>query len=181
MITLTIDHRLTLSPLGQLPPSVADRLQDRLSFPNPVWMENEKRGFSNWRVPEELRFYHVGPDCLIMPRGFIGPALWLLRDAGVPCQVDNQTRRFPPVNLQFTGRLKDFQVEAVKAILRRDFGTLAAPTGAGKTIMALAVIAARRQPTLVVVHTKELLYQWLERIEPLLKRWRPLTRNTCWG
>ena len=68
----------------------------------------------------------------------------------------------------------------------RDFGTLAAPTGSGKTVMALALMARRRQlalmarrrqpalmarrrqPALIVVHTKELMDQWIARIEEFL-------------
>jgi superfamily II DNA or RNA helicase len=53
-------------------------------------------------------------------------------------------------------------------VLTRDLGTLAAPTGSGKTVMGLAVIAARRQPALIVVHNKELLDQWVARIEAFL-------------
>jgi superfamily II DNA or RNA helicase len=53
-------------------------------------------------------------------------------------------------------------------MMTRDFGTLAAPTGSGKTVIALALAAQRRQPTLVVVHTKELLDQWVARIETFL-------------
>lgn len=34
------------------------------------------------------------------------------------------------------------------------------PPGTGKTALALYCIAERKQPALVVVHTKELLYQW---------------------
>jgi superfamily II DNA or RNA helicase len=34
--------------------------------------------------------------------------------------------------------------------------------------MGLALIAQRRQPTVVVVHTKELAYQWIQRIEQFL-------------
>jgi superfamily II DNA or RNA helicase len=51
---------------------------------------------------------------------------------------------------------------------KRDFGTLAAPTGSGKTIMALALVARRRQPALIVVHTRELMAQWIDRIEAFL-------------
>jgi superfamily II DNA or RNA helicase len=64
--------------------------------------------------------------------------------------------------------LRPYQQEAAAAVLGRDFGVLEAGTGSGKTVIALAVIAHRRQPTLILVHTKELLYQWAERIEEFL-------------
>ncbi|MFH0996414.1 MAG: DEAD/DEAH box helicase [Pseudomonadota bacterium] len=72
------------------------------------------------------------------------------------------------MDFHFSGTLKPFQREAVAAVLKKDFGTLQAPTGSGKTVMALAIIAARRQPALIVVHTKELLTQWVDRIETFL-------------
>ena len=53
-------------------------------------------------------------------------------------------------------------------MLARDFGTLSSATGSGKTIMALYMIARRRQPTVIVLHTKELAAQWTERIESFL-------------
>lgn len=81
--------------------------------------------------------------------------------------IDNR-RTLPEVDFTFTGKLKPFQVEAVKDVLGRDFGTMAAPTGSGKTVMALSVIAERRQPALVVVHTKELLNQWIDRASSFL-------------
>ena len=43
-----------------------------------------------------------------------------------------------------------------------------APTGSGKTCMALKVIAERQQPALIVVHTKELMDQWVDRIQSFL-------------
>lgn len=164
MLTLRIDSRLTLSPLGELPECTLDFFKDRLSFTNPAWVENKKQGRSNWRVPMELRFWRLRGDALYMPRGFIGQAIWILRDTGIQFQVDNQTRRLPEESFRFNGQLKDFQEEAVTAVMRRDFGTLSAPTGSGKTVMALKVIARRRQPALIVVHTKELLKQWVDRI-----------------
>jgi superfamily II DNA or RNA helicase len=36
-------------------------------------------------------------------------------------------------------------------------------TGSGKPVMALNIIAERKQSTLIIVHTKELLHQWVER------------------
>jgi superfamily II DNA or RNA helicase len=51
---------------------------------------------------------------------------------------------------------------------RKEFGTLCSPTGSGKTVMALFLVAQRMQPTLVVVHTKDLAQQWVDRIGSFL-------------
>jgi superfamily II DNA or RNA helicase len=72
------------------------------------------------------------------------------------------------VDFSFKGALKSFQQEAVNRMLSKDFGTLSAPTGSGKTIMALHMIAKRNQPALIVVHIKALAFQWVERIGEFL-------------
>ncbi len=167
MITLTINNRVAVS-LDELPPLMGEQLQERLTFSNPVWLENEKRGYSNWKVPETLRLFHLSKGRLFMPRGFIGQALGLLQEAGLTWQINDQRRILPEVEFQFTGKLKDYQQAALQAVLHREFGTLAAPTGAGKTVIAMAIIAARRQPTLILVHSKELLQQWRKRVETFM-------------
>jgi superfamily II DNA or RNA helicase len=53
-------------------------------------------------------------------------------------------------------------------MIKKDFGTLSAPTGSGKTVMGLYLIARRRQPAVVIVHTKDLAFQWIRRIEQFL-------------
>ena len=54
-------------------------------------------------------------------------------------------------------------------MLSREFGVLSAPTGSGKTIIALYMMAKRKQPSLVVVHTNELAFQWIDRINTFLE------------
>jgi len=53
--------------------------------------------------------------------------------------------------------------------MAKEFGTLSAPTGSGKTVMALYMIAVRKQPALIVVHNKDLALQWVDRIGEFLK------------
>jgi superfamily II DNA or RNA helicase len=167
VIVLRIDNRAHLS-LPHLPAGVVGQIQVRLTFPNPAYLEAEKRGFYTGNIPREIKGYRVEGDRLIIPRGFTRQLVGILRGAGVQYRLEDRRRTLAPVDFTFHGQLKDFQVEAVEAMAARDFGTLAAPTGSGKTVMALALVAMRRQPALVVVHTKELLDQWVGRIGTFL-------------
>jgi superfamily II DNA or RNA helicase len=166
MIIVTVSNRLELS--APLPGRVADTIRDRLSFPNPAHEEAEKRGFSTWNIPKEIKGYTLDADVLTGPRGFARQLVAILEYHHVRYELKDRRRTLAPVDFDFKGELRDFQVEAIEAMGGRDFGTLAAPTGSGKTVMALALIAQRRQPTLIVVHTKELQNQWISEIGKFL-------------
>jgi len=138
-------------------------LIDKLRFTNPKWLENDRLGRWNRGTPRELRFFdRIRGDGLWIPRGYIRHLLLLCRRQGVKYQIVDQRRNLPPVDFKFLGRLKPFQQKAVAEMLPKDFGTLSAPTGSGKTVMALYMIAQRSQPALIVVHTKELAFQWID-------------------
>jgi len=92
----------------------------------------------------------------------------LCRRHKINYEIDDRRRSLPPKNFSFKGRLRPFQQKAVDEMLAKDFGTLSSATGSGKTIMALYMVARRRQPALIVVHTKDLASQWTERIETFL-------------
>ena len=71
-----------------------------------------------------------------------------------------------PVSLATSYELREYQQDALDAWLdsnRR--GVLELPTGAGKTVIALAAMAACDEPTLVVVPTIDLLEQWQRELE----------------
>jgi len=81
----------------------------------------------------------------------------------VPFTIVDKTRTRDPVDFGFRARLHPYQAAALRDIASRRFGVLEAPPGAGKTVIALSAIGLRKQPALVIVHTKELLYQWQKR------------------
>jgi superfamily II DNA or RNA helicase len=92
----------------------------------------------------------------------------LCRRHEIKYEIEDHRRGLAPINFSFKGKLRPFQQVAVEEMLARDFGTLSSATGSGKTIMALYMVAQRRQPTLIVVHTKDLAFQWTQRIEAFL-------------
>ncbi|WP_028323318.1 DEAD/DEAH box helicase [Desulfatirhabdium butyrativorans] len=150
------------------PQTTIRTIRKALSFPNPQYAENQRRGYSNWQTPRWIEGFELIRGGIVVPRGATGLCIHIAKQSGESWQVIDHRRTMPEVDFAFTGQLRDYQDEAVAAILRRDFGTLQAPTGSGKTTMALAVVAARRQPALVVCHTKELASQWRNRAASFL-------------
>lgn len=151
-------------------PSLTNAVKQQLTLENPKYQDARKYG--RWigkKLKPFLYFYEYGPGGLHFPRGFANHAVLLCRKImGVNPQIVDLRRSLPEVGLGFTGTLRPYQKEALQAALKHDFGVIESGTGSGKTIIALAIIAARRQPTLVLVHTKELLYQWAERVQEFM-------------
>ena len=165
-MNLRITNRLILN---HIPDSIHADLVAALQFPNPKWVENERMGRWNRGVPKTLKFHRrVGTGGLSIPRGLTRYVILACREHQEPVTMDDRRRLLPPMEFTFTGQLRSFQQDAVASMLKRDFGTLSAPTGSGKTVMALHMIAQRQQPTLIVVHTKELALQWVARIGTFL-------------
>ncbi len=165
-LKITIKENLQLS---NVPPELMELLVEKLQFLNPKWLENERMGRWNRGTPKLLKYYDkVGRTGLWIPRGYIRHLINMCRRQGIIFQIDDQRRKFKPVEFTFRGRLKPFQKIAVDEMLAKDFGTLSSATGSGKTVMALYIIARRKQPALIVVHTKDLAAQWVKRIETFL-------------
>ena len=155
--------------LRSAPEDLIESLIDTLTLPNPKWIENERMGRWNRRTPKELRYYRkLRGGGLRIPRGYVGQLIRRLRREAIAYELIDERRERPPVDWPFNGRLRPFQEAAVRDLARKEFGTLSAPTGSGKTVMGLNLMAIRRQPTLIVVHTKDLAHQWVERIEQFL-------------
>jgi superfamily II DNA or RNA helicase len=164
---MTVAGQCRLSGISK--PFLAE-LQKRLTIDNPKYQAAKKYG--RWvgrNFKQKLFFYELDETSIVFPRGFAGQAAALCRKyMGRGPEIDDRRRRLPEVNFSFQGELRPYQKEAVDDILRKDFGVLVAGTGSGKTVMALEVIAQRRQPALILVHSRELMYQWEERVGQFL-------------
>ncbi|HLG36143.1 MAG TPA: DEAD/DEAH box helicase [Bacteroidia bacterium] len=68
----------------------------------------------------------------------------------------------------FNAQLRDHQQTVIESITKKDLGVIVAPPGSGKTIVALKIISDKQQPALIIVHRKQLVEQWTERVETFL-------------
>ena len=80
--------------------------------------------------------------------------------------VEDRVCHTGSLDLSTAYELRDYQQEALDAWVESNRrGVLELPTGAGKTVIALAAIADTGTPTLVVVPTIDLLEQWQRELE----------------
>jgi len=87
-----------------------------------------------------------------------------LDDAGL--DYEDRVGDLPTLDLATDYDLRAYQTEALDAWDAADRrGVLELPTGSGKTVVAVAAMAALGTPTLVVVPTVDLLTQWRRELE----------------
>lgn len=166
-ITLTVSNDCLLE---NIPLDFEKHIKAELTIDNPKYIA--ARRYGRWigkKLKPQLKYYDPVPGGIHFPRGFSNQAVLLCREyLDVSPRIIDQRRLLAEIDLKFNGNLRPYQEKAVQAVSARSFGVLEAGTGSGKTVMALAIIAQRRQPSIIIVHTKELLYQWRDRIAEFL-------------
>jgi len=144
----------------------ANALKNKFRVPNPEYFENESMGRDNSNTPKFIKGYEELPgDAISFPRGGIFALIKYGKDNGYDIEIQDNRVVFEESNFEFIGEPRLFQKEAWDKICKKDFGVLDSATGSGKTVMAIYAITQRKQPTLVIVHTKDLLNQWIEKVK----------------
>jgi len=108
------------------------------------------------------------PKHFDLPRGCLEDVTELLHSLAIQTRIIDERFGGNQVKAKFVGTLRSEQLAAAKALLGHDTGVLAASTAFGKTVVAAYLIAERSVNTLICVHLKELLYQWIARLNTFL-------------
>jgi superfamily II DNA or RNA helicase len=147
-----------------LPPAVVAALKHLGSIANPEFYEKQRMRFSTWNTPRFVRCYGEDLEWLHLPRGLTSRVDRLVGELASRLEISDDRPDPARVGFHFAGRLHPHQAAAVADLVAHDLGVLVAPPGAGKTVIACAVIAHHEAPTLVVVDRKELVEQWRSRL-----------------
>ena len=155
-------------PLADVPTSLGAALKRLGTIANPVFYEKQRFRFSTVNIPRFIFCGEEHDDKLVLPRGTLHDIDKLVSKAGGKVEIIDRRPTPATPDLSFIGTLTAIQNAAVDAMLEHEEGVLVAPPGAGKTVMACAAIVRRRTPTLILVHRKQLLDQWSDRLQNFL-------------
>ena len=93
----------------------------------------------------------------------------MLKEQSVSIKYDDKRKTGKKLRkIKFQGELREEQNKAVTQLTKYNTGVLHAPTAFGKTITAIGVIAKRKVNTVILVHTRQLVDQWQERLMSFL-------------
>ena len=151
-----------------LPSAMLNRLLRLAAFQNPEFYRAQAMRLSTFGKPRIIRCGEELERHIGLPRGCFSEVVELLKMHGVTARVQDERFDGRALDVSFRGELRDEQAVAAEALLAHDDGVLAATTAFGKTVIAAHCIARRGVNTLVLVHRRQLLDQWRERLSVFL-------------
>ena len=151
-----------------LPSPIVAQLVRIAAFQNPEFYRAQAMRLPTYGKPRIISCAELHPRHVGLPRGCLDEVIELLGSNGAKAQFKDERNAGRPLNVEFIGTLHDVQTAAVAAIVPYDYGVLAATTAFGKTVVGARMIAARGVNTLVLVHRRQLVDQWRERLRTFL-------------
>ena len=154
---------LSIDNIG-LPTDLIAALKHAASLANPEFYERERNRFWTGKTPRLIRCYREELGLLHLPRGLRPQAEAIAAEVGSRLEIADRLPDVQEVAIDLAAELRPDQRKAVKELTSHELGVLVAPPGAGKTVIACAVIAHHRVPTLVIVDRQPLVDQWRDRL-----------------
>lgn len=163
-IVVTLRHDCCLNT-KYISPIALKRIKKEFTHKNQNYFKMEAMGYPP-NEPRSYQTFNIDKNGILSVwRGGAITLNKILQEHGYSVQWDDQ--RYLLGRVAFTKgmlRLRDYQYDAVKLMLKQNQGILRGKTGSGKTETLLGAIVAAKQPALVIVWNKDLQKQWVDRI-----------------
>ncbi|MCF8225064.1 MAG: DEAD/DEAH box helicase [Bacteroidales bacterium] len=144
-------------------------LRKQLNFYNSDYLAKRNLGKNTFQTEKFFKLIEENEQEIMIPRGFTPSLINFCRAVNIPFKITDKRQKRPSVNITSDINLPDYQEDAINRTREKDFGVIVSPPGSGKTIIGLELIAEKQQPALIIVHRKQLLDQWVDRIQSFLK------------
>jgi superfamily II DNA or RNA helicase/very-short-patch-repair endonuclease len=166
-IDVVLGNQIYIAKAG-LPPGLRNRLIRLAAFQNPEFYKAQAMRLSTYDKPRIIACAEETGAFIGLPRGCLDDVRSLLAGLHIKTVLRDERHTGMPLALEFKGQLTADQELAARAMLAHETGVLSATTGFGKTVIAAWLIAQRRVNTLVLVHRRQLMEQWVERLSAFL-------------
>jgi len=190
---LILDH-------SAMPDKLRWAIAQHFMIKNPELEKRQRMGLNNGHLQQHVKFYRLrnGPEWeeeIILPRGAFAKIARLAKRHGHIISVDggirvtNRSKKILQCN-DLGVDLRPYQIDACNKLIQSVQGYVSLPCGAGKTVLGAAAIVATGQPSIILVHTEDLLMQWVGVFENMYAtdvrrvssgggdyRWRQLADN----
>ncbi len=151
-----------------LPDAMLDRLIRIAAFQNPEFYKAQAMRLSTYGKPRVISCSEGFPEHIGLPRGCMEEVIAVFKAQGVSVEVRDERTAGQKIDVSFHGELRPEQQGAIKQVLAHDQGILSAPTAFGKTVVGGCLIARRAVNALILVHRRQLMDQWRERLAACL-------------
>jgi len=151
-----------------LPSAMLDRLMRIAAFQNPEFYRAQAMRLSTYGKPRVISCSESFPEHIGLPRGCLEEVVAVFKAHGIEVELRDERTSGQPIDAIFRAELRPEQQEAITQVLAHDQGILSAPTAFGKTVVGACLIARRAVNTLILVHRRQLMDQWRERLSAFL-------------
>lgn len=166
-LSISLSNTIRISR-NRLTPTLTHFIREELNFANSEFFIKKKSGRNTFETTRYFKLIEESESEIFIPRGFIGKLLRFCKESQIEFEFIDERKLKPSIPFAFNAALRNHQLGVIETVSKKDYGVIVAPPGSGKTVIGLKIIADKRQPALIIVHRKQLLEQWTERIEAFL-------------
>jgi superfamily II DNA or RNA helicase len=166
-LNLVISNQIYIEKEG-LPAPLRNRIIRLAAFQNPEFYKSQAMRLSTFGKPRIISCCEEYTKHLALPRGCFEELNQLLKGLKIRTIWQDERVNGSPISLTFRGTLHPEQQLAADQLIKNDIGVLSASTAFGKTVIGAWLIAKRQVNTLVIVHRRQLMDQWVESLQSFL-------------
>ncbi len=157
-----------------LKPRLCNQLRRLSSFRNPLYYRNRAMGLSVKGLSKIIVCFEEEETFIGIPRGKREQILGILNESHIPAHYCDERQVGRKINIHFTAKLYEEQKKAADSMLKYENGILQAATAFGKTVVGAYIIATRKVNTLILVHNREIMKNWIDDLLRFIRIEEPL-------
>ena len=139
------------------------------AFQNPEFYKKQSMRLSTAMTPRVIACAEDLPQHVALPRGAATDSKSCSAQHGVALEVDDERHVRRAARLPLPRHADPRPgTRRSQALLAHDTGVFVAPPGVGKTVIGTYLVAARACSTLILVHRRPLLDQWIAQLSLFL-------------